>query len=226
MSTIIPRATVIPAKKSQIYSTSQDYQTKVTTSVYEGERTLVKDNHPLGKFDMAIPAAPKGVPQIEVTFEIDENSLLTVSAVDKGTGKKERITITNDMGRLTKDQIDKMVADSEKFAEQDKKIKERIDSKHSMENYITQMKSTVQDKDKLGSKLDSEDLSTILEAIDETADWLNANDEADKDEIDDKLKELQSICDPIITKVYGSASGGDSGGESWEDDDEDFNEDL
>lgn len=117
MSTIIPRATVIPAKKSQIYSTSQDYQTKVTTSVYEGERTLVKDNHPLGKFDMAIPAAPKGVPQIEVTFEIDENSLLTVSAVDKGTGKKERITITNDMGRLTKDQIDKMVADSEKFAE-------------------------------------------------------------------------------------------------------------
>ena len=95
-----------------------------------------------------------------------------------------------------------------------------------MENYITQMKSTVQDKDKLGSKLDSEDLSTILEAIDETADWLNANDEADKDEIDDKLKELQSVCDPIITKVYGSASGGDSGGGSWEDDDEDFNEDL
>jgi len=103
MSTIIPRATVIPAKKSQIYSTSQDYQTKVTTSIYEGERTLVKDNHPLGKFDMDIPIAPKGVPQIEVTLEIDENSLLTVSAVDKGTGKKERVTITNDMGRLTKD---------------------------------------------------------------------------------------------------------------------------
>lgn len=226
MSTIIPRATVIPAKKSQIYSTSQDYQTKVTTSIFEGERTLVKDNHPLGKFDMDIPVAPKGVPQIEVTLEIDENSLLTVSAVDKGTGKKERVTITNDMGRLTKDQIDKMVADSEKFAEEDKKIKERIDSKNSMENYVTQMKSTVTDKEKLGSKLDSEDVSTILEAIDETADWMNANDEAGKDEIDDKLKELQTICDPIITKVYGS-SGGDSGGGSWEDDDdEDFNEDL
>lgn len=103
MSTIIPRATVIPAKKSQIYSTSQDYQTKVTTSVYEGERTLTKDNHALGKFDMSIPAAPKGVPQIEVTFEIDENSLLTVTAVDKGTNRKEQVTITNDMGRLTKD---------------------------------------------------------------------------------------------------------------------------
>jgi len=119
-----------------------------------------------------------------------------------------------------------MVADSEKFAEEDKKIKERIDSKNSMENYVTQMKSTVTDKEKLGSKLDSEDVSTILEAIDETADWMNANDEAGKDEIDDKLKELQTICDPIITKVYGS-SGGDSGGVSWEDDDdEDFNEDL
>jgi heat shock protein 5 len=131
------------------------------------------------------------------------------------------------MGRLTKDQIDKMVADSEKYAEEDKKIKEKIDSKNSMEHYITQMKSTVTDKDKLGSKLDSEDTSAILEAIDETADWMNANDEAGKDEIDDKLKELQSVCDPIITKVYGSA-GDDSGGGSWDDDDtdEDFNEDL
>lgn len=137
MSTIIPRGTVIPAKKSQIYSTSQDYQSKVTTSVFEGERTLTKDNHPLGKFDMDIPAAPKGVPQIEVTFEIDENSILTVNAVDKGTGKKEKITITNDMGRLSKDEIDKMIKDSEKFADEDKKIKDRIDSKNSMENYIT-----------------------------------------------------------------------------------------
>jgi len=130
MSTIIPRGTVIPAKKSQTYSTSQDYQNKVTTSVFEGERTLTKDNHPLGKFDMDIPAAPKGVPQIEVTFEIDENSLLTVNAVDKGTGKKERITITNDMGRLSKDEIDRMIKDSEKFAEEDKKIKDKIDSKN------------------------------------------------------------------------------------------------
>jgi len=130
MSTIIPRGTVIPAKKSQTYSTSQDYQNKVTTSVFEGERTLTKDNHPLGKFDMDIPAPPKGVPQIEVTFEIDENSLLTVNAVDKGTGKKERITITNDMGRLSKDEIDRMIKDSEKFAEEDKKIKDKIDSKN------------------------------------------------------------------------------------------------
>jgi heat shock protein 5 len=139
---------------------------------------------------MAIPAAPKGVPQIEVTFEIDENSLLTVQAVDKGTNKKERITITNDMGRLSKDEIDKMIADSEKFAEEDKKIKDKIDSKNAMENYVTQMKATVTEKDKLGGKLDPEDVSSILEAIEDTADWMNANDDADRDDIDDKLKEL------------------------------------
>lgn len=190
MSTIIPRGTVIPAKKSQTYSTSQDYQNKVTTSVFEGERTLTKDNHPLGKFDMDIPAAPKGVPQIEVTFEIDENSLLTVNAVDKGTGKKERITITNDMGRLSKEEIDRMIKDSEKFAEEDKKIKDRIDSKNQFENYVVQMKSTVTDKDKLADKLDAEDISSILEAIEDTADWMNANEDAEREDIDDKLKEL------------------------------------
>ena len=208
MTKVISRGTVIPAKKSQVFTTYQDQQTVVSISVYEGERALTKDNHNLGKFDMTgIPPAPKGVPQIEVTFEIDENSILTVSASDKGTGKKETITITNDKGRLTKEEIDRMIADSEKFAEEDKAIKEKIDSRNSFENYIYQMKSSVEDKDKLAEKLEEEDKSLIKDALTDAQDWLNANVDAEKDEFEDKLKELQTVCDPIISKVYQKSGG-------------------
>ena len=222
MAKVLPRGTVIPAKKSQVFTTYQDQQTVVSISVFEGERALTKDNHNLGKFDMSgIPPAPKGVPQIEVTFEIDENSILTVSANDKGTGKKETITIENDKGRLSKEEIERMIADSEKYADEDKAIKEKIDAKNQFENYIYQMKNSVDDKDKLADKISDDDKSTIKDALTDASDWLNANSDAEKDDFEDKLKELQRVCDPIISAVYQA-----QGGQGQADDDEEFEEDL
>ena len=195
----------------------------MTISVFEGERALVKDNHQLGKFDLnGIPPAPRGVPQIEVTLEIDENSILTVSAHEKGTDKKETISITNYKGRLTKDEIERMIADAEKFAEEDKLLKDKIDAKHQLEHYIYQMRNTIEDKEKLADKIDDDDKSLIQDALAEHSDWLSSNDDADKDDFEEHLKDLQRVCDPIIAKVY-QASGGQGGGSY--DDDEDF-EDL
>ena len=191
MTKVLPRGTVIPAKKSQIFTTYQDQQTTVSIKVYEGERALVKDNHNLGKFDLnGIPPAPKGVPQIEVTFEIDENSILTVSASDKGTGKVETITITNDKGRLTKEEIERMIKDSEKYAEEDKAIKEKIDAKNQFENYIYQMKNSIEDKDKLADKIEEGEKSAIADALTDASDWLNANSDSEKEDFEDKLREL------------------------------------
>ena len=208
MTKIIPRGTVIPAKKTQQFTTHQDQQTTVTISVFEGERTLVKDNHELGKFDMSgIPPAPRGTPKIDVTFEIDENSILTVSAKEVGTGKTESISITNDKGRLTKEEIERMVADAEKFADEDKALKEKIDAKYQLENYIYQMRNTIEDKEKLADKLDESDKNTIAEALSEASDWLSSNDDADKDDFEEHMKELQRICDPIIGKVYQAQGG-------------------
>ena len=169
-----------------------------------------------------IPPAPKGVPQIEVTFEIDENSIMTVSASDKGTGKKEQITITNDSGRLSKEEIEKMIQDSEKFADEDKAIKEKIDARNSFENYIYQMKSSIEDKDKLAEKLADDDKSTIKDAITDAQDWLNANQDADKEQFEDQLKELQSVCDPIIAKVYQSNGG--QGGAADDEEQEEYDD--
>lgn len=146
---------------------------------------MVKDNHLLGKFDLTgIPPAPRGVPQIEVTFEIDENSILSVTAHEKGTGKQESITITNDKGRLSKEEIDAMIRDSEKFAEQDKLLKEKIDAKNSLENYLYTMKNTIEDKEKLADKIEASDKQKIKEALDEANDWLKDHDDADRDEFE------------------------------------------
>jgi endoplasmic reticulum chaperone BiP len=152
---------------------------------------MTKDNHLLGKFDLTgIPPAPRGVPQIEVTFEIDENSILSVTAHEKGTGKQESITITNDKGRLSKDEIDAMIRDAEKFAEQDKALKEKIDAKNSLENYIYTMRNTIEDKEKLAEKIESDDKSKIKDALQEAQDWLSSHEDADKDDFESQLKDL------------------------------------
>ena len=214
MTKIIPKETVIPCKKSQVFTTYQDNQTTVTIHIFEGERPLTKDNHSLAKFDLSgIPPAPRGQPQIEVTFDVDENSILTVSAVEKATGKSEKIVVTNDSGRLSKEEIERMLREAKEFEEQDKITKERIDAKNSFENYIYSMKNTVEDKEKgIGAKLTEDEKETIGNALKEAQDWLNANQEAEKDEYDTHLKDLQKICDPIIGRLYQQGGAGGPGG--------------
>jgi len=169
---------------------------------------MTKDNHQLGKFDLTgIPAAPRGVPQIEVTFEIDVNGILQVSAEDKGTGNKEKITITNDHNRLTPEDIEKMINDAEKFADEDKKIKERVDARNELESYAYSLKTQLADKEKLGGKLPEDDKKSVEDAVEKAIKWLESNPEAEAEELKEQKKELESVVHPIVSKIYQGAGG-------------------
>ena len=212
MEPIINRNSTIPCSKSKTFSTASDNQSTVSIEIYEGERPMTKDNRLLGKFELSgIPPAPRGIPQIVITLDLDANGILNVTAVEQGTGVKKNITIKQDKDRLSKEEIERMVSESEKYKEEDNRIRERIESKNKLENYIYSMKHSISEET-IKSKISSDDLSTLEKKLDEMQLWIDSNQNESKETYNSKQKELESVCMPIMTKLYtasGTAPGGD-----------------